>query len=123
MTASNPVTQRFTKAQRLLTPNQFRHVFDAPARKLHQAHLMAFISPNDSEHPRIGMAITKKKVPTAVARNKIKRHIREQFRRRWDEIECFDIIFIIKKPINDLSNKELDNQINAILNKVVKKNK
>lgn len=121
MIAPDSLNQGFTKAQRLLSPAQFRQVFDAPMRKLHQAHLMAFVRPNELSHARIGMAITKKKVPTAVARNTIKRHIREQFRKRAAEIESLDIVFIIKKPVNDLSKKELDNQINTILNKIVKK--
>ena len=33
----------FTKEHRLLTPAAFREVFDAPERKLHQSHLMAFV--------------------------------------------------------------------------------
>ena len=70
-------TANFTKEQRLLTPAAFREVFDAPERKIHQSHLMAFVRPSACEKPRIGMAITKRKVPTAVARNLIKRHIRE----------------------------------------------
>lgn len=80
-------TARFTKAQRLLTPAAFREVFDAPERKLHQSHLMAFVRTNTHEQPRVGMAITKRKVPTAVARNLIKRQIREQFRVKSSMLE------------------------------------
>lgn len=111
---------RFTKAQRLLTPSSFREVFDAPERKLHQSHLMAFVRTNTHEQPRIGMAITKRKVPTAVARNLIKRHIREQFRIKAVYLENKDIVFIIKKSIKDLSNKDLINEINNIFNKIEK---
>lgn len=110
----------FPKTKRLLSPSVFRHVFDAPDRKVHQAHLMAFVRQNDHLGARIGMAITKKKVPTAVNRNKIKRHIRERFRHLSSELKSVDIVFIIKKPMNDLSNKELDNEINNIFNKLKK---
>ena len=110
----------FTKSHRLLTPTVFRHVFDAPDRKLHQAHLMAFVRQNDNLGPRIGMAITKKKVPTAVNRNKVKRHIRERFRHVSSELKSMDIVFIVKKSVNDLSNKKLDKQINDIFNKIKK---
>lgn len=110
--------KRFLKSQRLLTPKAFKTVFDAPERKLHQAHLMAFIRDNEAEHARLGMAITKRKVPTAVMRNTLKRHIREQFRQKNGLLKNKDIVFIIKKPINNLSNKEIDLEINNILKKI-----
>ena len=112
---------RFTKAQRLLTPAAFREVFDAPERKLHQSHLMAFVRANTQDKPRVGMAITKRKVPTAVARNLIKRQIREQFRLKCLNIENKDIVFIVKKSIKDIDKKELKNQINNIFKKIEKK--
>ena len=111
----------FTKEQRLLTPAAFREVFDAPERKLHQSHLMAFVRGNTCDNPRIGMAITKRKVPTAVARNLIKRQIRESFRIRNFNLENKDIVFIVKKSIKDIDSKELKNQINNIFKKIEKK--
>ena len=114
-------TYCFTKEQRLLTPAAFREVFDAPERKLHQSHLMAFVSTNTHAKPRVGMAITKRKVPTAVARNLIKRQIREQFRVKAIDLENKDIVFIIKKSIKGIDKKELKNEINAIFKKIEKK--
>ncbi len=111
----------FTKEQRLLTPAAFREVFDAPERKLHQSHLMAFVRSNSCNQPRVGMAITKRKVPTAVKRNLIKRQIREQFRHTASCIENKDIVFIVKKSIEDIDKKELKNQINNIFKKIEKK--
>ena len=111
----------FTKQQRLLTPAAFREVFDAPERKLHQSHLMAFVRTNTHEQPRVGMAITKRKVPTAVARNLIKRQIREQFRIKSLKLESKDIVFIVKKSIKGLDSKELKNEINNIFKKIEKK--
>ncbi len=96
-------------------------MFDAPERKLHQSHLMAFIRTNDQQQARVGMAITKRKVPTAVARNLIKRQIREHFRLQSSTLENKDIVFIVKKSINDLSNEDLKNQINNIFKKIEKK--
>jgi len=119
-TDSATPTACFTKEQRLLTPAAFREVFDAPERKLHQSHLMAFVRTNTHEQPRVGMAITKRKVPTAVARNLIKRQIREQFRVKSINLENKDIVFIVKKSIKELSNKELKNEINNIFKKIEK---
>ncbi|KAA0913397.1 ribonuclease P protein component [Psychrobacter sp. ANT_WB68] len=120
-TVSTPPNACFTKAQRLLTPAAFREVFDEPERKLHQNHLMAFVRTNTHEQPRVGMAITKRKVPTAVARNLIKRQVREQFRVKACYLENKDIVFIVKKSIKGLSNKDLINEINNIFKKIEKK--
>ncbi|WP_201528454.1 MULTISPECIES: ribonuclease P protein component [Psychrobacter] len=114
-------TACFTKAQRLLTSAAFREVFDAPDRKLHQRHLMAFVRSNTCDQPRIGMALTKRKVPTAVTRNLIKRQIRENFRLQASKLENKDVVFIIKNSVKGLSNKELSNQINNIFKKIEKK--
>ena len=120
-TVSATPDANFTKEQRLLTPAAFREVFDAPERKLHQSHLMAFVRANTHERPRVGMAITKRKVPTAVARNLVKRHIREEFRTKSYTLENKDIVFIVKKSIKDIDGKEIKNQINNIFKKIEKK--
>ena len=120
-TVSASTNARFTKEQRLLTPAAFREVFDAPERKLHQSHLMAFVRTNTHEQPRVGMAITKRKVPTAVSRNLIKRQIREQFRVKASILENKDIVFIVKNSIKGISKLELKNEINNIFKKLEKK--
>lgn len=114
-------TFRFTKEQRLLTPAAFREVFDAPERKLHQSHLMAFIRSNTLDQPRVGMAITKRKVPNAVSRNLVKRLIRENFRNQAFNLENKDIVFIVKNSIKDINNKEIKKQINNIFKKIERK--
>ena len=120
-TVSTTPNACFTKEQRLLAPAAFREVFDAPERKLHQSHLMAFVRTNTHGRARVGMAITKRKVPTAVMRNLIKRHIREQFRLKSSKLEDKDIVFIVKKSIKGLDNKELKIEINNIFKKIEKK--
>ena len=120
-TVSASANARFTKEQRLLTPAAFREVFDAPERKLHQSHLMAFVRTNTHEQPRVGMAITKRKVPTAVSRNLIKRQIREQFRVKASILENKDILFIVKNSVKGISKIELKNEINNIFKKLEKK--
>ncbi len=134
--ASQTKSSKFPKTHRLLTPAQFRHVFDKPERKLHAKHLMAFIRVNatndtnvtkntndisDSDklsHPRLGLAITKKKVPTAVARNRLKRIARDNFRLMAHELKAMDIVIIAKRPITELSNDDLHNEVRQILKKI-----
>lgn len=111
----------YPKSKRLLKPDQFKAVFNKPLFKIHQTHFMAFAYDSEQQQARLGMAITKKKIPTAVARNKIKRIIREQFRHQHSALPAVDIVFILKKSSKALSNDELRTEIDAILTKVIKK--
>lgn len=110
----------FSKSYRLLTPTQFREVFDNTERKIHASHLMAFIKTNNLENPRLGLAITKKKVPTAVGRNQIKRLARNNFRLIAHELKNKDIVIIAKKPTKDLTKEELTTQLGQIFAKIKK---
>ena len=67
------------------------------------------------------MAITKKRIPRAVARNTIKRIIREQFRHKHPKLPALDLVFILKKPTKDLSNDQMRQEIDEILAKVITK--
>lgn len=107
----------YDKRKRLLKSAQFRQVFDHADKKMHQPHLMAFVCSNNKGYARLGIAITKRKVSTAVARNRLKRLIREQFRKRHLDLPAIDMVFIVKKPIDELSTVELNQQIQFILNK------
>ncbi|MFA9486850.1 MULTISPECIES: ribonuclease P protein component [unclassified Moraxella] len=94
----------FTKNHRLLQPTEFKLVFDAPIKKIHSKHCIVFIKPNQKNTPRLGLAITKKKVKQAVLRNKIKRCTREVFRLHQHCIGDIDLVLIVKISLT----KEVD---------------
>ncbi|MFC0819956.1 ribonuclease P protein component [Moraxella marmotae] len=89
-------THGFTKTDRLLTAGEFQRVFAAPIKKIHTAHLLAFIAKNDGDTARLGLAITKKKLKKAVDRNRIKRLTREQFRQSKTNLAGIDMVVIVK---------------------------
>jgi len=75
---------KFSRQFRLLKPEQFQRVFkqaigsgDRCFRVLARA--------NSLPHHRLGMAVSKKKCPLAVGRNRIKRVVRESFRKHLAE--------------------------------------
>ena len=83
----------FGKSHRLLTPSDFRHVFQR-ARKRSAGGLTLYARPNDLGHPRLGIAISRKCSPRAVVRNRIKRIVREAFRVRKQELGGVDLVFL-----------------------------
>lgn len=86
----------FQKKDRLLTPVQFQAVFDAPIKKIHGEHLLLFIAQGEAL-PRLGLAITKKKLKNATDRNRLKRLTREQFRLNKSGLADVDLVLIVKK--------------------------
>lgn len=111
----------YPKAKRILKPAEFKPVFNQPLFKIHQPHFMAFAYEAEKGQARLGMAITKKRIPRAVARNTIKRIIREQFRHKHPELPALDIVFILKQSTKGLTNEQMRQQIDEILAKVISK--
>ncbi len=76
-------------------------------RKIRNNYLSIFATKNNVDHPRLGLAISKKSVRLAVGRNRIKRIIRETFRCNKNILNGFDVVVVSKQKINDLSKSEL----------------
>ena len=77
--------------------------------------------PNDGDHPRLGLAISRKAARSAVARNRIKRHIRETFRHTQEELGGFDIVAIARPGIASLSDPELNDALHKLWKRLITK--
>lgn len=106
----------FAKDKRLLTPNDFKAVFDTPIKKIHSTHFLLFVANTQQNHARLGLAITKKKLKKAVDRNLVKRHTREIFRLNQHNLPPLDCVLIVKSGAfvgnkKQKADKETVNQI------------
>jgi len=99
-------TGRFTRSVRLLSPAEFKHVFSG-ACKVGGRYLTFLARANSLGHPRLGLAISRKNVKTAVGRNLIKRQARESFRLHQATIGSFDVVILGKPGVDRLSRREL----------------
>lgn len=86
----------FGKDKRLLNSKEFKRVFDTPIKKIHSKNLLLFVSQNEKNHARLGLAITKKKLKNATDRNRLKRLTREVFRHHQSQIAPLDVVLIVK---------------------------
>ena len=104
------MSRDFGREKRLLTPRQFKAVFDSPTGKLPGRNVLLLVRDNGLPHPRIGLVIGKKSVKLSVERNRIKRQLRETFRLHQMDLTGWDIVVIARKGLADLDNAELAKQ-------------
>jgi ribonuclease P protein component len=102
-----------------LKASEFQNVFSHPF-KASDACLMVLGKKNTLEHPRLGLAIAKKKVKRAVDRNRIKRIIRNTFRLQPD-LGCFDFVVIANAGLAKRDNQAIEQSLIAQCQKIQKK--
>ncbi len=112
----------FNREQRLLTPGHFKNVFDKPSR-YGSSHFTILITPNSDSNNRLGMAIAKKRVKLAVQRNRMKRIVRESFRKNQHNLPAVDIVVMVKSGIDQLDNAIINQQLEKIWRKIIQRHK
>jgi len=108
------VSRGFGREKRLLTPRQFKAVFDSPSGKAPGKSVLLLARNNELDHPRLGLVIGKKSVKLSVERNRLKRQIRESFRLNQDNLVGWDIVVVARKGLGDLQNAELAQQFGKL---------
>jgi ribonuclease P protein component len=99
---SASLNQSFGKSLRLLCASDFKPVFDnAPVRASHQNFLI-LARFNQQTQPRLGLVIAKKHLRFAVQRNRMKRLIRESFRKQQQSFQGLDVIVLSRKGVDQL---------------------
>ncbi|MCL5043513.1 MAG: ribonuclease P protein component [Gammaproteobacteria bacterium] len=97
----------FSRNHRLLTPGDYKAVFDGTTCKASAPLILLLARENTLTHPRLGLVIAKKHVRHAVDRNRIKRIARESFRHHQDALGTLDIVILARKGLGNLDNGQL----------------
>ena len=101
----------FARRERLLQSRDFVNVFTATQCKSSDACWTVLATANHRQHPRLGLAITKKKVSNASARNRLKRLVRESFRHHKEYLKGLDIVVLCQHRASAMSNETLFNSL------------
>lgn len=100
----------FKKIRRLLIKKDYDHVF-IQAKKIVTSEFIIFFRENNLGYARLGLALSKKMIAKAHDRNRIKRLIRENFRKT--KLPAVDIIFLARHGVA----KQFNSNINTRLSK------
>jgi ribonuclease P protein component len=96
----------FPREHRLNKPADFQRVF-AQAFKSQDACLTVLARAGEAERARLGLAVSKKNVRKAVARNRVKRLVRESFRLRQASLGGLDIVVLARPEAGRADRKTL----------------
>jgi len=88
-----PPRLHFQRRMRLLSAKDYERVFQNPQKSSSKA-LTVLARHSGRELARLGLAIPRKQIRRAVERNRIKRLIRESFRRHQDLLHGLDVVVI-----------------------------
>lgn len=97
---------RFPRCARLLHPAEFDAAFKN-GRRCSAKFLSAIASASSGPQSRLGLTVSKKNAPRAVDRNRIKRQIRESFRRMLPLNPAVDIVVSARGGSAKASSAEL----------------
>ena len=98
--------EQFDRSRRLTTPGEYQRVFDK-ARRSADDLLLVLARDNYLDHARLGLAIARSKIPRATARNRVKRIIRESFRRHQHDLSGLDLVVLARSNLSVTDNQEL----------------
>lgn len=96
MSAPAPSGERFPRRARLCRREEFRAAF-ARGVRVRSGRFQGVVVRNDLGHPRLGLAVGRK-VGGAVQRNRVKRRLRELFRRHRERLPVPVDVVVIPLP-------------------------
>lgn len=103
MKNESPVPRfRFYRTLRLLVPAEFQRVMEGPTLRASHAGFVLLARENGLPCARIGFVLPKRRIRLAVARNRVKRIIRESFRHHQAALAGLDIVVMARDGLATL---------------------
>ena len=106
-------TARFSKAARLRHRQEFLRA-QAQGKRFHTRHFGVTLAPMAEGHPRLGLVATRR-LGKAVQRNRVKRLLREFFRRHQTGLPDFDLVIMAKKGAPALEYHQVEEELGRLL--------
>ena len=111
----------FPPQLRLLKGSDFQLVFKGTECRSSDNALTLLARQNGLDHARLGLAISKRFIKTAVGRNRVKRLLRESFRQHQSQLSGLDIVVLNRDAAHKTSNFELTKALKAHWRRIAKR--
>ncbi len=95
---------------------EFARVFESGVRRAEPALALHWLA--DPAPPRLGLAVSRKVDPRAVGRNRIKRSLREAFRRRRADLAPGAYVVVARQAAAALDNRALVETFQRLLARI-----
>lgn len=96
----------FPKQRRLVQTRQYERVFSEGMRSA-EGGLVVLACRNTLGYPRLGLAISRRHLPRAVHRNRLKRLIRESFRLHQVKLGQLDFIVVARQGVASMAGQDV----------------
>jgi ribonuclease P protein component len=104
----------FPKDLKIRKTSQYEEIF-GKSKKLNGEHFRILYVRNPLGYPRLGIVVGKRSVPGSVERNRVKRVLREVFRRNKPFFGSMDLVIVAKKGSEGLDYAQAKGEIEAIV--------
>lgn len=107
--------EKFPKRERLRKRRDFLRVEAAKTRRIVAEHVIIIAAPNSMNHVRIGFTVSRR-IGCAVTRNRIKRLLREIYRKNKEIFPPgYDIVLIARKQEQNMCYRILYQEIGSAM--------
>lgn len=114
-----PGSLRYKARSHLRKADEISSVFDFRCKVASQ-HFVILGRPNGLNYPRLAVMVAKKTARLSVARNYMRRVVREYFRTHLCEFALLDIVVRIKKPFFRQDFSAISQEVSDIIGKLHK---
>ena len=102
---------------KIKTPRDFRNIL-SEGTKTHSENFILYVKPNSLGFPRLGVSVGKKASASSVRRNRMKRVLREVFRKNKPAFYSNDVVFVVKNDVSDKKFSGLYSEIKKLVNRI-----
>jgi ribonuclease P protein component len=120
MSGASPARQGFARPQRVLKAAEFDAVYSRRQRVV-DSIFSVNAAPNTLGHARLGLSIGNKAVGNSVARNRVKRVVRDSFRHIAMDLGSFDLVVGARNGARTAHNARLRESLEGLWKEIQKR--
>jgi len=120
MSGAVPARKGFARHQRILKAAGFNAVY-ALRQRVVDSCFAVNVAPNQLTHARLGLSIGSKAVGNSVARNRVKRAVRESFRQAAPDLVGLDLVVGARNGARTAHNARLRESLDGLWKEIRKR--